>query len=1017
MRPLHLSMTAFGPFKDEENIDFTKLGENPLFLINGPTGSGKSTILDGICYSLYGETTGNEREGNEMRCDQSDDTTLTSVTLKFELGDKHYVITRTPEQERPKKKGEGMLVQTSQANLYLVEGEDEKLLAGPKVTNVNETIINITGLSGEQFRQVMVLPQGQFRKLLTAKSTEREEIFQKLFSTDTYRLLQDKLKTKANEIKRQLGDIDRHQAAMLKVQEVENSDMLDDELKELTASLEGLDKKRKEAAEALTKIQKQLHDIRAVEQLFKDHADAKVNYEALVQKGPENTKNKERLDQAKKAKEIEPIYLELNKNIKAQDTLVNEIKAKTQRLEEADKVLNDLEEEKKAFPGQEKRIAKLAVSITDLEKIVVLVGELNGAQQTCKKSEQSKFAAENTFSELQKKVEKAKDNKESSEKALREGMVAVVALPEKRQSLAVMEEQGKKLKEKETSKSDYARFKKEAKTLEQSQAKAEQFYLKQNRHFEIIEIAWNNGQAAFLAKDLKDGDSCPVCGSTEHPNIAVATDKLPTEDERKEARKNADDAREALEEIKRDYAAKEQELKTSLVQLNALSEQVKDIESISIEQRRKEYKQCQEDIKALVGTEENNIILGNVITESSKALAVDEGKLKEAQAAVASTGTDHTIALTNYQNKLEAIPTEYQEKGKATTALEVYKQEQHTLRELVDGFTKRHEASRDNKIAIEAGIKAHKENKSRIDTSVNASMSEWDSALNKENFKDETVFTSILMEKTEFDALEKKIREYDDNVMLAKEKFGDKAEAIKDKKRENINQVEEKERELLTQKDTAEQSYHQSESRHMNLTKLKSDLGESLKEKATLEKEYGVVGRLSQVANGDNLHNTSLQRFVLSVLLDDVLASANNRLLQMSHHRYELYRSEKVDDRRQQAGLDIMVQDNISGAQRSAETLSGGESFQAALALALGLSDTVQSYSGGIRLDTLFIDEGFGSLDAESLENAINILLELKESGRMVGIISHVENIKQMIDVKLNVMSARGVSHTSMTTV
>ena len=150
MRPLHLSMTAFGPFKDEENIDFMKLGENPLFLINGPTGSGKSTILDGICYALYGETTGNEREGNEMRCDQSDDTTLTSVTLKFELGDKHYVITRTPEQERPKKKGEGMLVQTSEANLYLVEGEDEKLLAGPKVTNVNETIINITGLSGEQ---------------------------------------------------------------------------------------------------------------------------------------------------------------------------------------------------------------------------------------------------------------------------------------------------------------------------------------------------------------------------------------------------------------------------------------------------------------------------------------------------------------------------------------------------------------------------------------------------------------------------------------------------------------------------------------------------------------------------------------------------------------------------------------------------------------------------------------------------------------------------------------------------
>ena len=816
MRPLHLSMTAFGPFKDEEDIDFTKLGENPLFLINGPTGSGKSTILDGICYALYGETTGNEREGNEMRCDQSDDTTLTSVTLKFELGDKHYVITRTPEQERPKKKGEGMLVQTSEANLYLIEGEDEKLLAGPKVTNVNETIINITGLSGEQFRQVMVLPQGQFRKLLTAKSTEREEIFQKLFSTDTYRLLQDKLRTKANEIKRQLGDIDRHQVAMLKVQEVENSDMLDDELKELTVSLEKLDKKRKEAAKALIKIQKQLNDIRAIEQLFKDHANAKVNYEVLVQKGPDNKKDKERLDQTKKAKEIEPIYLELIKNKKAQDTLVNEIKTENQRLEEADNALSDLEEEKKALPGQEKRIAELTASITDLEKIVVLVGELSGAQQTCKESEQAKVAAENTFSELQKKVEKAKEKKELSEKALREGMVAVVALPEKRQSLAVMEEQGKKLKEKETAQSDYARIKQEAKTLEQSQAKAEQFYQKQNRHFEIIEMAWNNGQAALLAKDLKDGDSCPVCGSSDHPNIAIATDKLPTEDERTEARKNVDDARESLEVIKRDYAAKEQELKTSLAQLNTLSEQVKDIESISIEQRRKEYKQCQEDIKALVSTEENNRTLDNVITALSKTLDVDEGKLKDAQAAVATTGTAHTVALTNYKNKLEVIPADHQVEGKAATALEANKQEQHALRELVDGFSKRHQVSRDNKIAIEAGIKAHEENKFRIDTSVNTSMSQWDSALNKKGFKDETVFTTTLMIKTEFDALEKHIREYDDNVMLAKEKLGDKAEAIKDKKRENISQIEEKERELLAQKDTAEQTYHQSESRHIN---------------------------------------------------------------------------------------------------------------------------------------------------------------------------------------------------------
>ena len=1017
MRPLHLSMTAFGPFQNEENIDFTLLGENPLFLINGPTGSGKSTILDGICYALYGQTTGNERDGNEMRCDQSDEDILTSVTLNFELGDKHYVITRTPEQERPKKKGEGMLIQASEANLYLVDDEDEKLLAGPKITHVNETIINITGLSGEQFRQVMVLPQGQFRKLLTAKSTEREEIFQKLFSTDTYRLLQDRLKSKANELKRQLADIDIKQAAMLSAQDIENSDKLEEELKELTASLEGMDRKRKEARDALSKIQKKLHDIRTVEQLFIDQESAKAHYEILVEKAPENKKDKERLSEAKKAKEIEPIYIELNKNKKSLETILTDIQVETQRLNEADKALSELDEEKKALPEKTKKIEGLTANITDLEKIVVLVSELDGLQQICKSSEQAKSTADNTFTSLQKKVQKAKDVKDKSEKSLREGMTSVAILPEKRQSLEVMKEQGKQLKEKETAKAVCDRIEQEAKTLEQSQIKSEEFYQKQHRQLELMEMAWNNGQAALLAKDLKDGDSCPVCGSTEHPNITVSSDKLPTEDERTEVRKNVDDAREALEVIKRDYAAKEQELKTSLLQLNALSEKVKDIESINIEQRREEYATCQEEIKVLVATEENNKTLENIIDETTKSLDIDEGELKQTQTLVDTTKTAHTVALTNYQNKLDAIPDEYQEIGKATAALEEFKQEHHKLKESVEGFTQRHQTSRDAKIKIEAGIKAHEENKERIDTFVTASMHKWKSSLKENKFKNETMFASMLMGKVEQDALEQRIREYDDNAMLAKEKLDDTTAVTKDKKRLNITQFEVKESELATQKEIAEQTYHQSEGRYNSLTKLKASLGKSLKEKVTLENEYGVVGRLSNVANGDNLHNTSLQRFVLSVLLDDVLVSANVRLMKMSHHRYELYRSEIVEDKRQQAGLDIMVQDNISGSQRSVDTLSGGESFQAALALALGLSDTVQSYSGGIRLDTLFIDEGFGSLDGESLENAINILLELNESGRMVGIISHIENVNQMIDVKLNVISDRGISHTSMTLV
>ena len=241
MRPIRLRMAAFGPFAGIEDIDFTELGVNPLFLINGPTGSGKSTILDAICFALYGETTGNEREAKQMRCDQADAAILTEVTLEFQLGSGVYRITRLPDQERPKARGEGVTEQKARAELYKLDGDKESLIVAPKITEATNEIINLTGLSAEQFRQVMVLPQGKFRDLLLAKSEERETIFQQLFQTHVYSTLQTRLRDQANALTNQLKEIQLQQKVLLETHELESSEQLQTELDSLAENLKGLE--------------------------------------------------------------------------------------------------------------------------------------------------------------------------------------------------------------------------------------------------------------------------------------------------------------------------------------------------------------------------------------------------------------------------------------------------------------------------------------------------------------------------------------------------------------------------------------------------------------------------------------------------------------------------------------------------------------------------------------------------------------------------------------------------------
>jgi DNA repair protein SbcC/Rad50 len=268
MRPLKLVMEAFGPFAEREVVNFGSLGDAPLFLINGPTGAGKTMLLDGICFALYGQSTGDERQGAELRCDRAAADTLTRVELEFQLGAERYRVERIPEQDRPKSRGAGFTRQTAAAHLWRCRGDDEELIATRKVTEVTDAIIDLTGLSADQFRQVMVLPQGQFRRLLIAESREREDIFQNLFQTGVYRQLQEALAADARALKGRIEGLQQNIAGALKGQGFESLTDLDDAITESATSLAILDEKRREANAVHAKAADALQQARQLQLRF-----------------------------------------------------------------------------------------------------------------------------------------------------------------------------------------------------------------------------------------------------------------------------------------------------------------------------------------------------------------------------------------------------------------------------------------------------------------------------------------------------------------------------------------------------------------------------------------------------------------------------------------------------------------------------------------------------------------------------------------------------------------------------
>ncbi|MCU8503621.1 SMC family ATPase [Vibrio vulnificus] len=1003
MKPLKLTMQAFGPFAEREVIDFTQLGDNPLFLINGPTGSGKTSILDAICFALYGETTGNERQGMQMRSDLASIHLATEVTLEFLLHGKRYKVIRLPEQEAAKARGEGTTTKKHTAALYLCQ-DDEELITS-KTAEVKTRVTELIGLNETQFRQVMVLPQGKFRDLLLASSKDREEIFGQLFQTEIYKRIEWALKDKANAISKAKEEFDNQIRGALEVADVSDEQALKEALVDKKTQLTQWQETEKHALERYNSAKQSLSVAKALVDDFNKLALAKTNLDAHLAKNDQMHQLAQKLEQARQAQHLDAPYRQWKNTL-------NDVHVQQGKIEQLNVSLNTLllqsnELEQQCFQAQKnaEQIPQLQQQTYELETVKSKLVEKAQFEQDIIRLEEDvqKFAHQ---------LKRVQEHKVVMQQELTSAIEAFEKAKRQAAEIPRLEARESELKRQISDYEQYQNLNTALQNLltqteqkEQLHQQAKQHWLNAQQSADNIELSWHNGQAAILAQRLHQGEACPVCGSLEHPKKAQFIGEPVHKHQVEQAREQE---KIALAQLNQHHQELELHLAQVKQQQKAIEEkatQLGELLKSPLETLQAQTLEISHTLKQLQGLDlaqqESHV---KQLTERCAKGEEMEKELAQQHISSSATLKEKTQQLAKFSQQIAA---QFSQVAQVEQEIAQLKQQTTALQTAKETIQKRFEEVQQTLAARKSEVKAHSEMLLQTQQRSEQNQTAWLEALSVSSFDDEPHYLALRVEPEQIEQWKREIEQHQQQETRLEQSYQDLQERLKNQQAPELEQLE-----LLVT--TAEQHYQQikneldaARSLVAKLETVQAKIAELHTHNHRLEEEYKVFGTLYDVASGKTGSRISLHRFVLGVLLDDVLIQASHRLALMSKGRYQLTRKTEGFKGTAGRGLDLIVEDSYTGKSRDVATLSGGESFMAALSLALGLSDVVQSYSGGIRLETLFIDEGFGSLDPESLDLAIQTLVELQQTGRMIGVISHVSELKEQMQQRIDVIPSR----------
>lgn len=1008
MRPIKLTLAAFGPFSGQQVMDFSALGHHPLFLINGPTGAGKTTLLDAICFALYGKTTGDEREGHQMRCDNASDSLLTEVTFTFALADHHYRIRRVPEQQRAKKSGNGYTVQKPEAQLYKIDAAgEEHLWVASKVSEATAEIEQLTGLDVDQFRQVMVLPQGKFRELLMADSKDREKIFSQLFQTQIYRKIEDKLKFQAAAIKGAVRDHRHKRDGILHNVGADSDQELVAELTALTPQLAQAVTDKDNAKRAYIESNQQVQTAKLLKEDFERLDKLKQTAQALTQRQALINEQRSQLDAGQKAQQIKPIVdmatAQQHEKVQAQTAKEKAIIA----VQQAEKSLASATIGFNELPALDTQLQSTQHQLQHLTQLTPQLQELDALKQTLAhateqqtQAKQADMKATATLEALLTKMATAEQQIFPLEQEANKQIAA-------QQALMQHGELSERVLQWRKAEADAQQTASDLQLAEQQGQQLKQVCFEAKTQQQTLALIWHRGQAALLAQQLSAGSACPVCGSAEHPALAQSEQALPSETQLKHAQQTLEQAAERLTSAREKYAGLKIKWQQQLALIDELALKIAQVNTsalaLTAESLQREQARLQQQFS--VASEAANQLV--TLREQLQAWQADAQQQRTQQetdrALYQQSQTEVATLQGQFTQRLTAIPEQYRTLDSLKAAMASCRRLSEEQQQHIAGIRQAHTDALAHNAAVKSGLNSAAEHLLLISERFEQAEQQLNKQLAQAGFCDQCAWRNALVSAAQLKQWEGDISQYQQECIANQAHLSQLQDKLDQQSQPDLIALEAKLTLLHTELQQAEQHWQALQGKVTQLNQTQQQLANADEQAQQLEDEYAIVGTLADVANGQTGNKVSLQRFVLSVLLDDVLLSASERLLMMSKGRYRLLRKAERAKGNKASGLELEVEDAYTSTVRSVATLSGGESFMAALSMALGLSDVVQAYAGGIKLETLFIDEGFGSLDQDSLDLAIRTLVDLQSTGRMIGVISHVSEMKEQIGTRIDI--------------
>ena len=1013
MKPISLTIEAFGPYRDSVTLDFSALQDHSMFLISGPTGAGKTSILDAMVYALYGEPSGEVRKTDAIRSDFAEPQHMTRVDFSFAIGEAQYRVERLPKQLVAKKRGTGMREQNASATVYEMKDGEWKVIA-TSAADIRDTVQRIIGFRKDQFLQVVLLPQGEFRKLLVASTSEREELLHTLFRTELYRKLQEALKAAYDDAKAGIEANLTKQAALIQsIPHDEDTPVLTAQhVRELLANREpyrdGLVVKRDEAVAEVEQFNALRKEWAVYNQAQQSLTEAASKLDLVKAREGERSSLREKVQLLTSLTPTYELYKQFSDKQSVLKTLEMALSDAKKGVEIASQQESKCTETHEVLVSQAETIQAKRTTLAQLrqqsekfDELALLNKELitlkrNLETQDREKSDAELQAQHKLVADLEVALVEARKQFQANSKALE-------SIPRIQEQLGHLQRYSELVAEKQKVQNDIDAKDKTLATLDES--------VKNSKvQLERLEHLMAEGRAFELVHLVVDNEPCPVCGSTVHPQLASRPELYPTKEEIEEAR--------AVRDLELQKQASEIGQKETLViRLHELDEEVKEqvskLKSAIADFSEDNFALIQQD---LLSQMERLTALRSDTEQLSKTMATNEDELSVAKDKLAKLDMAHKelleslhdleIQLSSVQAKIDALS-----KILPTTDLDAWHKQVESLETEINAYDEQVEVCERNLEAARKQLNAKRGRQETLSAQVEEETNNLD-IIYKEYIKSlqsislgEVDFVEILGDYKVLDTFRTELHTLDEDFNKAQAVYDAALKVAKSIVEPSDTVSDEVYDAAVERRDTlvGNLAAWDKETKHIETTLASLEELDVAMGEARNEVEF--LSRLNDLANGgeQGFKNVTFERYVLGAILDEVVYAANLRLQTMSRNRYSLERSDYTGGGRGKQGLDLAVMDAFTGQSRPANTLSGGETFLASMALALGLADVIQSYAGGIHMDTIFIDEGFGTLDPDTLELAMETLVKLQSSGRLIGMISHVPELKTRIPAHLEV--------------